>query len=94
MARLEAHIDYPLPLGVTAQADLCGIAGGDGCYLPNIVALLSDRPKTPILDTAAISKIVAAQVPNFDKAGDQCYNLNSLFIRRCAHLILMRGFIG
>ena len=77
LARLEAHIGHPLPLDMTARADLCTMADGDGRYLLNMVALLIDRPETPILDTATIAQIVAARAPAFDKAGDQHYNLMS-----------------
>jgi len=77
LARVEAHIGHPLPLDMAARADLCAMAGGDGRYLLNMVALLIDRPETPKLDTAAIAQIVAARAPAFDKAGDQHYNLMS-----------------
>ena len=77
LARVEAHIGYPLPLDMAARADLCAMADGDGRYLLNMTALLIDRPETPTLDTAAIAQIVAARAPAFDKAGDQHYNLMS-----------------
>ena len=77
LARLEAHIGHPLPLDMTARADLCTMADGDGRYLLNMAALLIDRPKTPTLDTAAIAQILTARAPAFDKAGDQHYNLMS-----------------
>ena len=77
LARVERHIGHPLPLDMAARADLCAMADGDGRYLLNMVALLIDRPETPTLDTAAITQIVAARAPAFDRTGDQHFNLMS-----------------
>ena len=77
LARVEAHIGHGLPLDAAARADLCAMADGDGRYLLNMVALLVDRPATPLLDTAALAHIAAARAPAFDKTGDQHYNLMS-----------------
>ena len=77
LARVEAHIGHGLPLDAAARADLCVMADGDGRYLLNMAALLVDRPATPLLDTAALARIVAARAPAFDKTGDQHYNLMS-----------------
>ena len=77
LARVEAHIGHSLPLDAAARADLCAMADGDGRYLLNMVALLVDRPATPLLDTAALAHIVAARAPAFDKTGDQHYNFMS-----------------
>ena len=77
LARVEVHIGHGLPLDAAARADLCAMADGDGRYLLNMAALLVDRPATPLLDTAALARIVAARAPAFDKTGDQHYNLMS-----------------
>ena len=77
LVRLEANIGHRLPLKMTARADLCAMADGDGRYLLNMAAVLIDRPEKPTLDTAAIAQIVAARAPAFDKFGDQHYNLMS-----------------
>ena len=77
LTRVEAHIGHGLPLDAAARADLCTMADGDGRYLLNMAALLVDRPATPLLDTAALARIVAARAPAFDKTGDQHYNLMS-----------------
>ena len=77
LARVEVHIGHGLPLDAAARADLCAMADGDGRYLLNMAALLVDRPATPLLDTAAVARIVAARAPTFDKTGDQHYNLMS-----------------
>ncbi len=77
LSRVDAHIGHPLPLDMAARADLCAMADGDGRYLLNMAALLIGQPEKPLLDTAAIARIVAARAPAFDKAGDQHYNLMS-----------------
>jgi len=77
LRRLEAHIGRDLPLDEAARAGLCAMADGDGRYLLNMAALLVDAPADKMLDMAALTQIVTARAPAFDKAGDQHYNLMS-----------------
>ncbi len=77
LARLEAYTGNSLPLDEGARMALCAMADGDGRYLLNMAALLANMPITPLLDTLALSEIVSARVPVFDKSGDQHHNLMS-----------------
>lgn len=79
LSRAEAHLDTPLPLTDEARHSLAVMADGDGRYLLNLVETLYefDLPADPHLGPQQLAAHLARRPLNYDRAGDEHYNLIS-----------------
>ena len=77
LKRAADHIKRPLPLEATAREKLLQLADGDGRYLLNLAEILYDQPEATKLDTDQMLELVRHRAPQYDRAGDQHYNLIS-----------------
>lgn len=79
LSRAEAYLNTPLPLSDEARQSLAVMADGDGRYLLNLVETLTelDLPSDPVLGAEDMSSLLARRALNYDKAGDEHFNLIS-----------------
>ncbi|MGE5506722.1 MAG: replication-associated recombination protein A [Actinomycetota bacterium] len=77
LARAEATLGHVLPLDDNARAALKAMADGDGRYLLNLAAALSDLAPEPKLDAAGLATVVQKRAPAYDKDREGHYNLIS-----------------
>ncbi|MGB1182984.1 MAG: replication-associated recombination protein A, partial [Candidatus Puniceispirillaceae bacterium] len=79
IARAQAHLGRPLPLDEGARLALVHMADGDGRYLINLMETLTELSDadTPPMDAASLSQLLARRAQNYDRAGDEHYNLIS-----------------
>ena len=77
LARAEAHLGTPLPLAPDARDALIMLADGDGRYLLNMVEKIISRRDDSPLSREGLSQFLTKKALNYDKAGDQHYNLIS-----------------
>ncbi|MBT90216.1 MAG: AAA family ATPase [Deltaproteobacteria bacterium] len=77
LKRAADHIKRPLPLEATAREKLLQLADGDGRYLLNLAEILYDQPEATTLNTEQMLELVRHRAPQYDRAGDQHYNLIS-----------------
>lgn len=67
----------PLPLDLPARSLLVQFAQGDGRFLFNLVENLEVLPQEPILGAEDLKTFLQKRAPQYDRAGDQHYNLIS-----------------
>jgi putative ATPase len=77
LRRAEREVGHPVPLDPDARAALRAMADGDGRYILNMAEALADLPSKPLLDTAALTRLVQRRMPLYDKAQEGHYNLIS-----------------
>ena len=78
LARAEAEAGRALPVDEAARAALRAMADGDGRYLLNMAEQLLALPEDqPVLDTAALSALLARRAALYDKDREEHYNLIS-----------------
>jgi putative ATPase len=82
LRRAETVEGRALPLDAEARAALKAMADGDGRYLLNMTEELFALPPSPegalpVLDPAALAKLVQRRLPLYDKAQESHYNLIS-----------------
>jgi putative ATPase len=77
LARAEAESGTVLKLDPDARATLRAMADGDGRYLLNMVEQLLSLSDPAILDTAALSALLAKRAALYDKDREEHYNLIS-----------------
>ena len=79
LSRAEAYLDISLPLNVDARQSLAAMADGDGRYLLNLVETLHEfkLPPEPVLGPDQLTAHLARRPLNYDRAGDEHYNLIS-----------------
>ncbi|MDF1856931.1 replication-associated recombination protein A [Pseudooceanicola sp.] len=75
--RAEAELAAPLPLDPDARAALLGMADGDGRALLNLIEQVAAWQVSAPLDTAALATRLQRRATNYDKSGDEHYNLIS-----------------
>jgi len=76
LTRAEAELATSLPLTTEARAALLEMADGDGRALLNLVEQIAQWDGTPV-DPAQLGKRLARRAVNYDKSGDEHYNLIS-----------------
>ena len=76
--RAEKTLEVKLPLSQEGRQALLEMADGDGRYLLNMVEKLLSQPDghTP-LDASALAQFLSKKALNYDKAGDEHFNLIS-----------------
>ena len=78
LARAENLLDITLPLDNEARDALLAMADGDGRYLLNMVEKIATRQQDgQILDAKTLPSFLSKKSLNYDKSGDQHYNLIS-----------------
>ena len=76
--RAEAMLSIKLPLTDDGRKALLDMADGDGRYLLNMVEkLLSQPTDNTALDAQALAQFLSKKALNYDKAGDEHFNLIS-----------------
>ncbi len=76
LTRAEAELATSLPLTTEARAALLEMADGDGRALLNLVEQIAQWDGAPV-DPAQLGKRLARRAVNYDKSGDEHYNLIS-----------------
>jgi putative ATPase len=77
LARAEAEEKRPLPVTVEARETLRAMADGDGRFLLNLAEQVFSMPPEPVMDPAALLKVVQRRAPQYDKDREGHYNLIS-----------------
>ena len=78
LERAETLLDRKLPLTDDGRQSLLEMADGDGRYLLNMVEKLVSQPAgDALLDTPALAQFLSKKALNYDKAGDEHFNLIS-----------------
>lgn len=77
ICKAEKEAGRSLPIDSSARQALKAMADGDGRYLLNIVEELLHLPREPILDSAALGRVIQKRAPVYDKAQESHYNLIS-----------------
>jgi putative ATPase len=77
LCRAEREIGHGIPLDADSRAALRAMADGDGRYILNMAEALANLPPKPLLDTAALTRLVQRRMPLYDKAQESHYNLIS-----------------
>ena len=79
LTRAETHLGTRLPLDDDARHSLAVMADGDGRYLLNLVESLHEfsLPPDPVLGPDELAGHLARRPLNYDRAGDEHYNLIS-----------------
>lgn len=86
LTRAEAHLGAPLPLTDEGRDALLEMADGDGRYLLNMVERLAAKSAdntgdaigdNHLMDAGALASYLTKKALNYDKAGDEHYNLIS-----------------
>lgn len=75
--RAEQELGHALPLTAPAREQLIDMADGDGRSLLNLVERLVGVAKDVVLDPTALGKLLSRRALNYDKSGDEHYNLIS-----------------
>ncbi len=79
LVRAQTQLGFALPLTKEAQAHLIGMADGDGRYLLNLIETLAETtaPDETPLEADQLASLLSKRQLNYDKAGDEHYNLIS-----------------
>ena len=77
VARAEAELDVTLPLDAGARQALLDMADGDGRALLNLIEQVAAWKVDAPLDKAALGTRLAKRAAQYDKGGDEHYNLIS-----------------
>ena len=77
--RAEQHLQRELPLDAEAKAHFLMMADGDARYLLNMIETLAEitDPSTLPLDKDRLVSLLSKRMLNYDRAGDEHYNLIS-----------------
>lgn len=77
LERAQAATGRPLPLTPEGRAALKAMADGDGRFLLNLAEEVLALPPDPLLDAAALARVVQRRAPQYDKDREGHYNLIS-----------------
>jgi len=84
LSRAERHFDRRLPLTEQARQLLTGMADGDGRYLLNMAEIIMSEHNASektgadmLIDEAGLAGLISSRMLNYDKTGDEHYNLIS-----------------
>ncbi len=77
VARAEAELGVSLPLDAAAREALLDMADGDGRALLNLIEQVAAWQVDGPLDKAALGKRLSKRAAQYDKGGDEHYNLIS-----------------
>ncbi|MCX7566839.1 replication-associated recombination protein A [Sulfitobacter sp. F26169L] len=77
VVRAEAELKVQLPLDPAARQALLDMADGDGRALLNLIEQIAAWKVDAPLDTVALSKRLSKRAAQYDKGGDEHYNLIS-----------------
>ena len=77
VARAEAELGFALPLEPAARQALLDMADGDGRALLNLIEQIGAWKLDAPLDTATLGKRLSKRAAQYDKGGDEHYNLIS-----------------
>lgn len=77
VARAEGELGVSLPLDAGARQALLDMADGDGRALLNLIEQIAAWKLEAPLDTAALGKRLSKRAAQYDKGGDEHYNLIS-----------------
>ena len=79
IVRAENHLGRKLPIDKAAHQGLVTMAGGDGRYLINLIETIDEltSKETPTLDAASLGQLLSKRALNYDKTGDEHFNLIS-----------------
>jgi len=75
--RAESELGAPLPLLPEARQSLLDMADGDGRALLNLIEQIAAWKRDVPLDAASLAKRLAKRAAQYDKGGDEHYNLIS-----------------
>ena len=77
VSRAELHYERILPVTDDARAAVVAYADGDGRYVLNLVERLYEAAGDTVLGTDEVARILSQRALNYDKAGDEHFNLIS-----------------
>ena len=77
LSRAESKLSKVLPLQPDARLKLLQLADGDGRYLLNLAEVLFNQSPESPLSSEQLLELVRHRSPQYDRAGDQHYNLIS-----------------
>ena len=77
VSRAELHYERNLPATDDARAAVVAYADGDGRYVLNLVERLYEAAGDTVLGTDEVARILSQRALNYDKAGDEHFNLIS-----------------
>ena len=79
IVRAENHLGRKLPIDKAAHQALVTMADGDGRYLINHIETIDEltSKETPTLDAASLGQLLSKRALNYDKTGDEHFNLIS-----------------
>ena len=84
LLRAESYFEQKLPLTEEARHRAIGMADGDGRYLLNMVEIIMSERRgagqkgaNALMDDASLLSLISSRMLNYDKTGDEHYNLIS-----------------
>lgn len=84
LLRAESYFEQKLPLTEEARHRVIGMADGDGRYLLNMVEIVMSERRgagqkgaDALMDDASLLSLISSRMLNYDKTGDEHYNLIS-----------------
>ena len=84
LLRAESYFEQKLPLTEEARHRVIGMADGDGRYLLNMVKIIMSERRgagqkgaDALMDDASLLSLISSRMLNYDKTGDEHYNLIS-----------------
>ena len=84
LLRAESYFEQKLPITEEARHRVIGMADGDGRYLLNMVEIIMSEPKgadqkgaDALMDDTSLLSLISSRMLNYDKTGDEHYNLIS-----------------
>jgi putative ATPase len=77
MERAEEASKKKLPLTPEARERIVEVSDGDGRYLLNLIEVIYDFYGAQTIDAGDLAGIIQTRFPNYDKGGDNHYNLIS-----------------
>ena len=84
LLRAESYFEQKLPLTEEARHRAVGMADGDGRYLLNMVEIIMSERRgagqkgaDALMDDASLLSLISSRMLNYDKTGDEHYNLIS-----------------
>ena len=84
LLRAESYFEQKLPLTEEARHRAIGMADGDGRYLLNMVEIIMSERRgadqkgaDALMDDASLLSLISSRMLNYDKTGDEHYNLIS-----------------
>lgn len=84
LLRAESYFEQKLPLTEEARHRAIGMADGDGRYLLNMLEIIMSERRgagqkgaDALMDDASLLSLISSRMLNYDKTGDEHYNLIS-----------------